>query len=597
MFTISPSATEYERGRVHVALVHIQAVKEKIESGFYKREEHPCFCGSTEEIELITHERYDLPHRMVMCKECALIRANPRMTKKAYTDYYNEHYRYINSPFYLQGIKNEQEEQIRLWASQVQKGQYILEGYHEQGKEHPKSVLDVGCHLGGMLSAFRDVGAECYGVEIDERSIAQCRQSGITTFHTLQEGIDSGNKFDFIMLQDMIEHYTDLREVALLKDLLNPAGMIFVYTPGVFRFRPGNYFQIAHTYQFCGATLEYVMESMGFHQRFLEEGCVSFWNLDQLVGYTIPKPYEWVQHQLNHIYEKPVRVLPPFKATCKFTREERYEHIRENCKKGIPDLYEIRNTYAGKIAIISGGPSVDGEIENIRKFKEDGGAILVIARMYPWAVQNEIYPDFVVTMDSMEEQEKGFTDLWQDTIHLIGSVTRSSIVDMLEGHLMYLWDAMDDENVRKIRQDAGYEICTVVNGGGTVAVSCLSIAMILGFRDIHVFGLDCIVPKDHDSHATGIAGDSIQQLAFPIQVNGEEVRTTMAMLEFARQTLDMVWAGHVEGLIENIKFHGESLINKMWNGKFLSEEEMENIDLKLSKKELTREEEKQLENI
>ena len=580
MFTVSPSATEYERGRVHTALVHIHAVKEKIESGEYKREYHPCYCGSTEEIEMLTHDRYDLPHRMVICKECALIRANPRMDKAAYTDFYNNHYRSINSPFYMMGIKSRLEEINKLWASQVQKGRYILEGYNEQGREHPKTVLDVGCHLGGMLVPFQEVGARCYGVEIDEAVITTLDFRGITAFRTLQEVADSGVKFDFVMMQDMIEHYTDLHEVGIAKELLKPDGLLYVFTPGVFRNHPRNYFQIAHTYQFCAATLEYVLETQGFHGRFLEEGCVSFWNTEMVEGYEIRKPFEWVEYELDHLYEKNDRKLPPLRATCKFTREERYEHIRENCKKGIPDLHEIRNTYEGKIVIVSGGPSVDTEIETIRAMKENHIPIMVIARMYPWAVKNGIYPDFVVTMDSMQEQEKGFTDLWQDTVHLIGSVTRSTIVDMLEGHTMYLWDAMDDEAVRKIRQEGGYEVCTVVNGGGTVAVSCMSLAMILGFRDIHMFGLDCLIPQDAPSHAAGISGDSMKQQSFPVTIEGEKLYTTMAMLEFARATLDMVWAGKVEGLLDKVKFHGNSLINRMWDGRFLSDKELEGLELK-----------------
>lgn len=40
---------------------------------------------------------------------------------------------------------------------------------------YPQTVMDVGCSIGMMVSAFRDIGIECYGIDISEFAISQTR--------------------------------------------------------------------------------------------------------------------------------------------------------------------------------------------------------------------------------------------------------------------------------------------------------------------------------------------------------------------------------------------------------------------------------------
>jgi hypothetical protein len=143
---------------------------------------------------------------------------------------------------------------------------------------------------------------------------------------------------------------------------------------------------------------------------------------------------------------------------------------------------------------------------------------------------------------------------------------------MVQDAPVYVWDTKDDPKVRKMREKYGYDACTVINGGGSVAVSCISLAMNLGFRDLHIFGLDCMLADGQPTHAEGIAGNNIVAKSMEVQIQGNTYVTTGPFLEFARQSLDLFGAGHDEGLLDSVTVHGESLINKMWDGRFDYEE-------------------------
>ncbi len=576
--------TNYEQDREMVTLGQIGIVKRKIRNGIYVLEPTTCFCGDEGGIEVLTTERYGIPHRMVLCEQCALIRANPRMDAKSTEAFYNTEYRLINKNLASREapLRDKWDDIALYWVLEVGSGESLMKAYLDQGQPVPKTVIDFGCHFGGMMEPFREAGSQCYGVEYDQKAKEVAEGQGLDISNALDDLINRGVKADFIIMQDIIEHLTDLRgDLQKINRLLADGGVIHVWTPGLFgpTQQVGNLFQLAHNFQFCGHTLDYVMNSMGFEPFFLDEVISSFWRRKEgrELAMVPLKPTEWVEYSLDQLSNKMQRKLPLFKSICKFTRKERYEYIEENCKNHIPDLQEITEKYHGSLIVVGGGPSADTELATMQRLHAEGMPVMAISRMYPFCIKNGLGPDFIASMDSHEEQEKGFENINLDTIHLMCSVTRPSLFKRLPAGKAYLWDNMDEEHVRKIRREAGYTVATVVAGGGSVAVSALSLGMNLGFSDFHVFGVDCLFSSKDYSHSKGIAGESVDNIVEEVTIAGMTYLSTAPFVMFAKHMLDMVWAGHTAGLLRQVKFYGESLINHMWNGRFLTEKEMEYI--------------------
>lgn len=105
-------------------------------------------------------------------------------------------------------------------------------------------VLEIGCAEAGVLKAFTEKGCSCMGIELSEARVKLAeqfmekeKQAGLIRFLSkdiydvdVQEEI--GEKFDLILLKDVIEHiHGQERLIKKLQDFLNPGGMIFFAFP------------------------------------------------------------------------------------------------------------------------------------------------------------------------------------------------------------------------------------------------------------------------------------------------------------------------------------------------------------------------------
>ena len=556
---------QFSWGKTQAALI---TLGQKLKDGTYPLEEQPCFCGVSDDHELKTLDRDKVPHRVVVCKNCSLVRATPRMTREAYAAFYNNEYRDFTYRWLNPQPTNMQEEWDGIRQREYAVGGQIHLRLTNEDIPMPKVVVDFGCYRGGLLDYFKDQGAETWGIEYNQEARAICEAKGHKTVADVAELRAKGVKADLIIMQDVIEHLMDFKEMDGLGDCLNEFGYLYVNTPGLFRSDPEAYWQLAHTWYFTGATLAYLMDEMGWACTFIDEEITSFWQWrgPAAEGRMLP-PAEWSEYIIDEAEGKEERRLPPFRGVCKYTKKLLYDNMRANYAKGLPDFFEITQSRRGEIAVVGGGPSIDGQIDELKALKTCGVPVITIARMYPWCVEHGIVPDYVVSLDCAEEQEKGFTAIQKETTHLIAAVSRPELIDMIKaaGAPIYLFDARDDRKIKTMRRDAGYTTCTVINSGGTVVITCMAAAFTIGFNDLHIFGFDCMFPSLDQFHAQGIAGTSVEQQVCTVSVNGEDVLTTPSFVEFARQALDIFSVAHEAGLLHSVKVYGDSLVSRMWD--------------------------------
>ncbi len=555
------------RVREQLARAVITSLKEKLETGVYPLEEQKCFCGADADKELVQKDRIGLPHRIVICQNCALVRANPRMTAGAYRQFYNDEYRNLPLGYLKEHPEDDKREKAILEERERNRGVYLRdEMLVNEDIDMPKVVVDFGCYQGGMLDAFKEKDAETWGIEINEEAADYARSKGHRVVGIIDELIEAGVKADLVIMQDVIEHLLDLREVQKIAKILSDDGYLYVWTPGIFRTRPEAVWQLAHTYYFVANTLKWTMGQIGFAPTYIDEDIGSFWKYDGLVDPRDLPPQEWVEYITDEAEGKEERKMPRFGGVCKFTKKLLYDNMRANFSKGIPDLHALTNSKSGPVIILGGGPSADSKIAELRNLHDSGVPLIAISRMYPWCLKNGIHPNYVVSLDCSKEQEAGFVDIQPETTYLMASVTRPEIVDLIleKNAKVYLFDSRDDRKIKKLRREAGYQAVTVVNCGGSVTVLCISLALNLGFRELNIFGFDCLIPTPENHHAADIAGESVPLKLIDVTVAGENVLTTPSFLEFAGQALDLFSVAHENDMLDAVKVYGDSLINKMW---------------------------------
>lgn len=547
----------------------IASVVDKLSDGRYPTVETACLCGVTppSETQITKVDRYGIQHRMVMCDYCTLMRANPRMTEAAYQEFYNTEYRVIYDGLEYAGREDDDD---FLFGKQLERG-IDLKAFLKSLEVSPKVIIEIGSNLGGCLKPWQEEGVTVYGVEIYERGIQYAAGLGIETVRTIEELIERGIKADLIIATDFIEHLVDpLRELDKWKELLAPKGRLFIYTPGFLAIPPTRAFQNAHTFQFIGATVDMVMRRLGYTPDFIDDRSLSLWRYCGL-GMTMPPlPSDWRKYVVDHLEQNEKRAIPPVWTQCKFTEREMLENLEINLALKLPHFDELRDTRSGPCIIISGGPSVDGQVSKIKELQALGYPVFVIERMYPWATQNGIRVDYVVNLDASPGVESGFTDLQPDAIHIIAATTRPSVPTLLKNHSVYIWSTVSGtlQEAIDLWKKHGYKRLTVVNTGGSVGLGATTLAIMLGFRNLHIFGLDCMVSKD-SAYAKGIAGESVERSYFEVETGGEKVLTCSAFLAFAQQFFSMMEIARKWGMLESVDIYGESLVKKMaatpWN--------------------------------
>lgn len=122
-----------------------------------------------------------------------------------------------------------------------------------------------------------------------------------------------------------------------------------------------------------------------------------------------------------------------------------------------------------------------------------------------------------------------------------------------------LWHVFDnsEEGVRLLPKGEW-----AVTGGSNIGLRQISLAAAMGYRTIHVYGMDGSV-EEEGSHASAHPNGVPVQKMSEVEVNGRTFKTTPAYLECAKQTfheLDMLkaWDPKI-----NVIFHGDGMVQEM----------------------------------
>ena len=560
---------------IETVATYIGRVVQKLENGTYPREDVRCFCGAEPDHDIVITEkdRYFIPHRMVLCPECALIRATPRMTQAAYDAFYNTEYRPIYDGWQF-GKKGDDFEY--RFMRQVEKGVDFKEFMDYFGIK-PKVVVDIGCNMGGNLMPFMNEGVEVWGADVCHDSVEYGRSRGLNLIEGgIDEIIAKGIKADLVTTQDFIEHLLDFRELAKLRQILKPDGYLYVGTPGLFKWNLATVFQNAHPHQFVAATLSFVLQAYGFKEIYLDEEISSLWSMDEQIPAQVRKPKEWVPYILEHLQQKEYRRMPPIRTINKFPVPQLIRNMEANIAHRRPDLSDLVGKKSGPVVVVCGGPSVDGQLDKIKELVAGGAALAVIERMYPWCHTHGLHPDYVMSMDCSEGVQDGFTHIQDDTLHFLSAVTHPALFDLLKDRPVYILNGYTALNysIQDLWTQHGYTKTTLVNTGGSITLGLMSLCMTLGHKNLHVFGFDCMVSKEA-AYAGGIAGESISRTYFPVEIDGQEYITCASFISFAQSFFHMMEGGRKSGLLESIDVYGESLVNKMWDKSVIEPAEKE----------------------
>ena len=168
----------------------------------------------------ITEHSTNFSLRIVKCRKCGLIYANPRPSDKRLAHNYTN----MVSEEYLK-----EELGRRLASKPILK---MLKKFKAGGR-----MLEIGCATGFFLDEARKAGWQVCGVELSRRAAEYAKNRLVieNVFQGVLKNADyPDDYFDAVIMKDTIEHLIDpkdtLREI---RRILKPHGMLYVNTPNI----------------------------------------------------------------------------------------------------------------------------------------------------------------------------------------------------------------------------------------------------------------------------------------------------------------------------------------------------------------------------
>lgn len=148
------------------------------------------------------------------------------------------------------------------------------------------------------------------------------------------------------------------------------------------------------------------------------------------------------------------------------------------------------------VAIVCYGPSLQQTWQELRKFKK----IMTCSGAHKFLIDKGIVPTWHVDLDPREHKVRMLGTPHEDVEYLIASCCHPTMWDVLEGHNVKLWHIFNNEDNKDLplvypRGD------WILTGGNNVGLRCMVVARVMGYRNFHVFGMDCSFPKEGSHHA------------------------------------------------------------------------------------------------
>lgn len=230
------------------------------------------------------------------------------------------------------------------------------------------------------------------------------------------------------------------------------------------------------------------------------------------------------------------------KANCILDDEGLFEHIRLALERKLPLVL------GGRIALVGSGPSVKGELESIRKLREQKVPIVAIKDAHDWLIENDFIPDYALAVDPQEHRWACFRKKHPAVKYLIASQCHPAMFEHLKDMDVQLWHLY-------IKEGQTYPPDSMlVTGGTTSGLRALTLFYSMGYRKFELFGYDSCL-QENELRMDGTTFDKP-----PIEIFiGERKRRFLTTPEMAAQAGEFQTLFRVLHDVE-IKSHGHGVI-------------------------------------
>lgn len=164
-------------------------------------------------------------------------------------------------------------------------------------------------------------------------------------------------------------------------------------------------------------------------------------------------------------------------------------NIEHNSGRGLEwcGVGDVRN---GPLYIVCSGPSL---LDSWEILQDRPGEIWALNAAFDWLCRKGIRPDYGVCLAPENAILNYFQEIQAGDRFLFATTTHIELVDraLERGAEVTLWNSAQPDD-----WDIPQPVGPVVYGGGTIGTRAIDLAWVLGWRDIHILGLDASLSAD-----------------------------------------------------------------------------------------------------
>jgi len=195
----------------------------------------------------------------------------------------------------LMGVENIPEDLSKYYSKGYFTGDVSLDGYmnYDLEKELTKKsyerqldiiekylsrksdidLFEIGCATGFFMSLAEERGLNVEGIDISEYAVSKAIEKGLSVCATTFESYETKNKFDVVVMQDVIEHVASpVDYIIKSRNVLREGGLIAFTTPDSGSFwakfwgkKWHAFVPPQHLFYFSSKNLSCIIESNGFN--------------------------------------------------------------------------------------------------------------------------------------------------------------------------------------------------------------------------------------------------------------------------------------------------------------------------------------------
>lgn len=230
-------------------------------------------------------------------------------------------------------------------------------------------------------------------------------------------------------------------------------------------------------------------------------------------------------------------------------------NIRANLKLGVPSVHP-HNEQSQDVMLLCGGPSLNDFTDEILEKHRAGMPVFTVNGTYNWLLERGGVPGAQIVVDARAFNSRFVTPVHPKTRYLISSQCDPTLAASLPADRTMLWHVAGKQAEQALKE-AGIEKAYPVPGGTTVTNRAIPLMVMLGFRNIHIYGFDsCLRGDEHHAYSQP-ENDGVSTLS--VKLNGREYLCHGWMLKQAEE-FQLIIKHLLKDIDVNLCIYGDGLI-------------------------------------